>query len=48
VGHYLAPWLAREAGLNAVPPRDGIGVQTELPTGRDERPLAPLGPVVSR
>jgi sulfide:quinone oxidoreductase len=48
VGHYLAPWLAREAGLNAAPPRDGISVQAELAAGRHERPLAAPRAVVSR
>lgn len=47
VGHYLAPWLAREAALEARPPVDAIHVETELPVGRDTRPLAlsPLGDI---
>ena len=32
VGHYLAPWLAREAGIEAEPPAQasGISIETEL------------------
>jgi sulfide:quinone oxidoreductase len=47
VGHYLAPWLAREASLESDPAMAAIHVEAELPGGRDERPLAlsPLGEI---
>jgi len=46
VGQYLAPWLAREAGLeDATEPADGVAVNAALANDRDARPLAlaPLG-----
>jgi sulfide:quinone oxidoreductase len=46
VGHYLAPWLAREAGLPAPDyAGESLGVEASLPTDRDLQPLAlePLG-----
>jgi sulfide:quinone oxidoreductase len=47
VGHYLAPWLAREVGVEAGAPRHGISVEAELPAGRVGRPLA-VAPVAAR
>jgi sulfide:quinone oxidoreductase len=45
VGHYLAPWLAREAGVDVAGPREGVSVEAELSARPDDRPLAlaPLG-----
>jgi sulfide:quinone oxidoreductase len=50
VGHYLAPWLARETGVDTSRPADGVHVETELPPGPDSRPLAltPLGAELPR
>lgn len=47
VGHYLAPWLAREGRTEPRPPVAAIDVETELSPARDERPLAlsPLGAI---
>jgi sulfide:quinone oxidoreductase len=49
VGHYLAPWLARET-RSAPPPDHAAGalhVETEIGADRDAQPLAlePLGPL---
>jgi hypothetical protein len=47
VGHYLAPWLAREAGIAAGPHAadDAVHVEVPIADDRDARPLAlePLG-----
>ncbi len=48
VGHYLAPWLAREARVAADVRRpDALAVDVRLPDDRDAQPLAlePLGPL---
>jgi sulfide:quinone oxidoreductase len=47
VGHYLGPWLAQEARLDAARPAKGVSVETALPVERDTRPLAlsPLGEI---
>ena len=49
-GHYLAPWLAREAGLDPRAPERAIRVETTLPDERDARPLdlSPLGAIRPR
>ena len=46
VGHYLAPWLAREIGIaSAAKPSEGLAVDVTLGDDRDVRPLSlePLG-----
>ncbi len=46
VGHYLAPWLARQTDVDlTAPPRAGVDIAVELDDDRDARPLAlePLG-----
>jgi sulfide:quinone oxidoreductase len=50
VGHYLAPWLAREAGVETARPAEGVSIETELPGGPDSHPLAlaPLGAELPR